>query len=217
MQAGRYHLAWSWGGQQAGVSRAGLGGLLEAAPVCLDTPVGCCSVSQCPALPAEGTASGCGLQGSWDVLPLPWPLPCPCRLSAPGEWGAARRRASRAPSGLRLSLRRVMGAVLTRVHTLTRLTHRATQAAPDRAFPSAPGLQVAASWGSCSKQTPSGAGTERLCSRTRVGSWNQEPSRPRVTRAFLQWGRGGASGGPAAPAQLRPQHRPGLWDKDELT
>lgn len=131
---------------------------------------------------------GCPALAVAPSLPLP--------SQRPGVVGCSTEAGVPGPIRPQAVVRRAVGTVLTRVHTLTRRTPRSTQAALGRASPSAPGLQVAASWGSCSKQTPSGAGTERFCSRTRVGSWNQEPSRPRVTGAFLQWGRGGANSGP---------------------
>lgn len=211
--AGPYHLAWRWGGQQAGVGRAGLGGLLEAAPVCLDTPVGggCRSVSQCPALPAKGTASGCGLQGSWDVLPLPWPLPCPCRLSAPGEWGAARRRASRAP--IRPQAVAPAGGG-RRAHTCShaREAHTPLHAGgTGQSVPLGPRPAGCSFLGLVLQADPIRSRHRVFLfqnSRRKLESRTFSPTCDRSVPA-VGAGRSEQRSGPAAPTQLRPQHRPG--------
>ena len=85
-------------------------------------------------------------------------------------------------------------AAVTCVHTLRSLTARATQAAgAERPGPSLLGAVLlstsqSSSWGSCSRCSPSGASTKRVCSAARGGSWAPAPAQPQVTGARLQPG-----------------------------
>ena len=80
------------------------------------------------------------------------------------------------------------------VHMLRSLTACATQAAgAERPGPSLLGAVLlstsqSSSWGSCSRCSPSGASTKRVCSAARGGSWAQAPAQPQVTGEHLQHG-----------------------------